>query len=133
MGWLLHLDGALRAWVVSHRLPALDGVMRLMSDIGRSGVVWIAIAAIYAALRRVSLAGVLTVGLSILAASIVTNQILKPTVGRDRPFIAVPAVPVIGDKPTDRSFPSGHASNSFAGAYALSRTVGPPTALWWTL
>jgi undecaprenyl-diphosphatase len=131
--WLLQLDGVARAWVVAHRVRALDGVMWALSAVGEGGMIWVAIAAALVLVKRLTLAGLARVALSILLASLVVNQVLKPAIGRDRPFVVVPDVLVIGPSPADRSFPSGHAGNSFAAATALTRVAPAGTAAWWTL
>jgi len=127
---LAHVDTVLRAWVVAHRLHALDGVMWLLSAVGRGGSLFIGIAIAFAvqARRPRALARVV---LSILLAVLVADHLLKPAVGRERPFDRMPAVAVIGGKPNDASFPSGHAASAFAGAYSLSRAAPGGALFWW--
>jgi len=135
MHWLLTLDRAVLDWFVS--LPesqALDGVMLALSGVGFRGIAFIVLAAI-AALRwrglRVMGAWrvVLAVGLAILASDVV----LKPLVGRQRPFEGPAAVRTIGPHAHGRSFPSGHATTAVAGAYALSLLWRTRRRAWWTL
>ena len=44
-----------------------------------------------------------------------------------------PDIHVIGGRPGDPSFPSGHSANAFAGAYVLSRIVPAAQVVWWTI
>lgn len=127
------MDAALCAWVVAHRVHAFDGVMLLLSVTSKNGMVWLGLGSILVALRRLSLAGFARLALSILLASLVANQLLKPAIGRRRPYVTTPAIAVIGKLPDDSSFPSGHASDAFAAAYALSRTASAPALPWWAL
>ena len=55
------------------------------------------------------------------------NMILKPLVGRIRPFAVNTAVELLTAPPADASFPSGHTAASFAAVFAL-RASGSP--LW---
>jgi membrane-associated phospholipid phosphatase len=54
-------------------------------------------------------------------------------VHRTRPFVRTPAVEVIGGRPHDSSFPSGHASTAFAGATTLAHLAPHAAVGWWTL
>ena len=53
MGHLLEIDGVARAWVVAHRWSALDGLMWVLSVLGRAGMIWVAIGAVLAVARRI--------------------------------------------------------------------------------
>jgi undecaprenyl-diphosphatase len=130
---LLAFDHALRSWVVLHRIGALDGVMWGVSAVGRGGMIWVLLALVLIALRRFGLSSLAAVLLALLLASLVTDQLLKPMVGRERPYVGTPDVRVIGGRPDDASFPSGHAANAFAGAYVLSAVAEEPAILWWGL
>lgn len=55
------------------------------------------------------------------------NIVLKPLVGRVRPFLVNTAVELLTAPPADASFPSGHTAASFAAVFAL-RASGSP--LW---
>jgi undecaprenyl-diphosphatase len=60
-----------------------------------------------------------------VAGAYVVNTAIKPIVGRRRP--SLPDLPALTGTPTGLSFPSAHASTSFAGALAYSR-MGLPAA-----
>jgi len=128
---VIAFDQIVRAWVVDHRVGWLTPVMAGASIIGRGGLVWIVLAAIFAVWRR--RADVMwQTALALLVAAQIADQVIKPIAGRARPFTASSVV-VIGDRPHDSSFPSGHASTAFAGAFMLSGAVPEARIAWWAL
>jgi undecaprenyl-diphosphatase len=129
----MELDHWLRLLVVTHRLHWLNPVMWAVSVIGRAGIVWVAAGLALTLARRLPPRGLVQLALAILLASLVTNQLLKPLIGRERPFVRTPDIHVIGGRPGDPSFPSGHSANAFAGAYVLSRIVPAAQVVWWTM
>ena len=58
---------------------------------------------------------------------IACNMILKPLIGRIRPFAFRPELPLLVSPPGDASFPSGHTAAAFAVVFAL-KTAG--SSLW---
>lgn len=64
----------------------------------------------------------------IWASSLLVEGPLKAIFRRRRPFHKVVEVVVIGTKPSNWSFPSGHAATAFAGAHLLGREV--PSLRW---
>ncbi|HEX9100315.1 MAG TPA: phosphatase PAP2 family protein [Candidatus Dormibacteraeota bacterium] len=96
-----------------------DRYVSVLSDLGE-GLGWVAGGAALAILggtkgRR---AGVATAVAS-LTATYVVQQRVKPLFRRVRPFVNREAR-VVGIKPADHSFPSGHTASSFAAATALA-------------
>jgi undecaprenyl-diphosphatase len=132
MTWLLSADYALRAWVVAHRIWWLDGAMWTLSTVGRVGLVWFIPGAV-SARRTGRWRMFLMLVVAVLLAWIVADMVLKPAVGRHRPFIRTPAVRVIGGKPHDASFPSAHAAGAFAAAVVLSMMMERLRIFWWLL
>jgi undecaprenyl-diphosphatase len=130
---ILGADAAVRVWFASHHAPALDWVMLALTAIGRAGSIWLLLGVLLAFKRPVTAAGVLQMALAILIAGQLTDRVLKPAVGRVRPFVAVMDVRVVGDRPGTYSFPSGHAATAFAGAYGLSRIWRRMRPAWWLL
>jgi undecaprenyl-diphosphatase len=133
MPQLLHVDVAIRTWIVLHRLPFLTGMMWGLSAIGRGGIVWLLIAAVLTAMKRLRPREWVQLALALLVTSTMTDALLQPVVGRERPFVRSLDVAVIGDRPTSGSFPSGHTANAFAGAVVLSRFAAAPALAWWVL
>ena len=130
---MLHLDQSARLWVVAHRAGWLDGVMWIVSVIGRGGFVWLVIGLTVTLIRRTTPGLLLELTLAIVLASLLGNHVLKPLVSRERPFVSTPEILVIGSRPGDASFPSGHAANEFAGASVLARRLSAQRLLWWAL
>ncbi len=128
---MLSLDHLVRAWVVSHRIAPLNSILWFLSVIGRGGMAWLAIAGGLAVARRDRRAFTVVL-LAVLMASALADYVVKPAVDRERPFDTMPGE-VIGGKPHDASFPSGHSANAFAGALTLSHVAPGWSALWWTL
>jgi undecaprenyl-diphosphatase len=130
---MVQLDRWLRLLVVTHRLAVLDPLMWFVSVIGRGGVVWLIAGAALVLTRRMRIPAFVQLALSVLLASTMANQVVKPLVGRERPFVSTPQIRVIGGQPDDASFPSGHAANAFAGAAALSQAAPGARVVWWAL
>ena len=104
--------------MVTHRLGWLDPVFVGLSWLGSYGLVWLALAALGAAVwRRPQL--LLLVGAADLAAEFGSLG-LRHAIGRPRPPLRFPdPEPLVGVSSTP-SFPSGHATTSFACAVLLA-------------
>ena len=107
----------------------LDAVMLALSTVGRAGIVWAAIAVVGLALRRVRPMA----AWQVLLALLVGGGILKPLIHSPRPYTVDPHARVIGARPGDYSFPSGHAATSFAAAVALARAWPGGRVAWFVL
>jgi len=99
--------------------PASDRYVSVISDLGE-GLGWVAGGVALALLggpkgRR---AGAATAVASLAATYLVQVQV-KPLFRRVRPFVNREAR-VVGVRPPDDSFPSGHSASSFAAATALA-------------
>ena len=99
--------------------PVSDRYISTISDLGE-GLGWVAGGAAIAMLggRRGRRAGLATAVAS-MAATYIVQKHVKPIFRRVRPFVDREAR-VVGMRPVDHSFPSGHAASSFAAATALS-------------
>ena len=121
------LDRELRDWVVDNRLGILDPFFEALSYAGSFGFVWLAIA--------VGISGFswsrpwlwTRVGAAILISESVSGA-LKEWIERDRPAVADPDPDTLVDLPATYSFPSGHATVSFACATVLALAV--PRLAW---
>jgi membrane-associated phospholipid phosphatase len=104
--------------------PALDRGMAGFSRLGEHAGLWLAIGTVGQTLDR----GRRTRwrrALGTVAGTYALNTAIKPVIGRRRPNL--PDLPPLMGTPTGLSFPSAHASTSFAGALAYSR-LGLPAA-----
>jgi undecaprenyl-diphosphatase len=111
----------------------LDSLMLALTAIGRGGAIWLVIAIGGVLVRRARAMAMWQVGLALLLSLLVTDGILKPLVHEPRPFQANPHARVLGARPSGYSFPSGHASSSFAAAVSLARAWPAGAAAWFLL
>jgi len=110
---------ALLDWIQLHlRCGVLDAVMPLVSLICDHGEVWILLAMVLLVRRRTRREG-LAVACALALDLLACNVIVKPLVGRIRPFAVNTAVTLLVSAPMDASFPSGHTAASFAAVFAL--------------
>lgn len=109
-----------------------DRYVSVMSDLGE-GLGWVAGGIALAVLggpkgRRAGMA----TAVASLAATYVVQWRVKPLFRRVRPFVNREAR-VVGIRPPDHSFPSGHTASSFAAATALSFFYPKAAPLAYTL
>ncbi len=107
--------------------PKADRAVERFSKLGERGAVWLAIGAAGYALDREKReqwrrATGTVVGVYVL------NTLVKLLVRRRRPQL--PGLPPLTNTPTQLSFPSAHASTSFAGALAYTRLGLPAVPLY---
>lgn len=113
-------------WIQANlRCGVLDVLMPALSWTCNHGEIWIVLAAVLLAVKRYRRQG-LAVGCALVTDLVLCNLILKPLVGRVRPFAGHP-VKLLIPPPTDASFPSGHTAASFAAVFALKASGSP---LW---
>ena len=112
MRWERHLEH----WLVAHRTGALDWFFIALSWIGTLGAVWIAIALVVAATLRRPIIAVMV--LAAIGAGDLASDAGKAVIPRHRPFEHQ-----LGPPSSTHSFPSGHASTSFAAAVVLGHYV----------
>jgi len=107
--------------------PKVDRAVERFSKLGERGAVWIAIGAAGYALdepRRPQWRR----AVSAVVGTYALNTAVKLVVRRRRPQL--PGLPPLTDTPTQLSFPSAHASTSFAGALAYTRLGLPAVPLY---
>ena len=119
----------LRAARTTLHTPALERAVGAFSALGQHGAIWLAIGARGAlrererARRRRWRHGLRVVGYAYLL-----NTALKLLVRRRRPVLD--GLPALVRTPTQLSFPSAHATTSFAGALGYSRAGAPAAPLY---
>lgn len=107
------------------RCRFLDIWMPVLSRLCDHGEIWIVLALLLLARRQTRRTGCVLI-LALLLNLVCCNMILKPWIGRLRPF-TVRGTELLIRAPLDASFPSGHTSASFAATGAL-HTAG--SRLW---
>ena len=121
------MELAVLDWIQVHlRCGVLDAVLPWISGTADHGEVWILLAAVLLLLRRQRRYGA-AVACGLVLDLVACNLVLKPLIGRVRPFAVNPDVVLLIAPPGDASFPSGHTAASFAAVFAL-KTAGSP--LW---
>ena len=121
------LELAILNWIQVHlRCGFLDAVLPVISRTADHGELWIILAVVLLLIKGQRKYGAaMAVGLVLDLVS--CNMILKPLIGRIRPFAVNGLVELLIPPPLDASFPSGHTAASFAAVFAL-KTAGSP--LW---
>ncbi len=121
------MEFAILDWIQSHlRCGFLDAVLPAISWTSNHGEIWILLALCLLAVKRTRRQGA-TVAVALLMDLLCCNMILKPLIGRVRPFAVNPLVELLVAAPLDASFPSGHTAVSFAAVFALKASGSP---LW---
>jgi undecaprenyl-diphosphatase len=121
------LDRELRDLVVDHRLGVLDPLFEALSYAGSYGFIWLAIAVAISGFSWSRPWLWTRVGVAILVSESISG-VLKEWSRRDRPPVADPDPTPLVDLPVTFSFPSGHATVSFACATTLALAV--PRLSW---
>jgi membrane-associated phospholipid phosphatase len=106
--------------------PRLEVVARRYSRLGEHSYLWFAIAALGIAAHRRERPTYLRLGRAVIAAEL-SNAALKQVIRRRRP--ALEGLPALMATNSPLSYPSAHASTSFAAARVLSAAV-PPAAVY---
>ena len=120
-------ESAVLDWIQLHlRCGFLDRLMPFVSGLSNHGEIWILLAAVLLLLRRQRAYG-LSAACALTLDLIACNLVLKPLIGRIRPFAFRPDLLLLVPPPGDASFPSGHTAAAFAAVFAL-KTAGSP--LW---
>lgn len=116
---MLSFEFAILDWIQANlRTPALDLLMPAITTLGNGGLIWLVLAGILLLFPKHRKAGAAVLAGLVLEV-ICCNLLLKPLVARIRPCDINTAVQLLIARPTDFSFPSGHAGASFAAVSAL--------------
>lgn len=121
------MELAILDWIQAHlRCGFLDAVLPLITRTADHGELWIILALVLLLIRKQRKYGA-AVACGLVLDLVSCNLLLKPLVGRIRPFAVNTAVELLVKAPLDASFPSGHTAASFAAVFAL-KAAGSP--LW---
>jgi len=126
MGWeerfLLFLQESIRN-------PVLDRVMQFITSLGDAGFLAILVCIVLLCIKKYRRAGA-AASLSLILDFVAVNLVLKNLVARTRPYDMLENLLLITKRPSDWSFPSGHAGACFAVAsvlfFCLPRRFGIP-------
>jgi membrane-associated phospholipid phosphatase len=110
-----------------HGDPRAERAVARFSQLGEHGGVWLAIGAVGWAVDRPH-AGEWSRAVGAVAATYALNTAVKLAVRRRRPEL--PGLPALSATPTQLSFPSAHASTSFAAARLYARLGLPAPVLY---
>lgn len=121
------MELALLDWIQLHlRCGFLDWLMPFVSGLSDHGEIWILLAAALVLIRRQRRYG-LCAACALALDFAACNLVLKPLIGRVRPFTFRPELSLLVSPPGDASFPSGHTAAAFAVVFALKGAGSP---LW---
>jgi decaprenylphosphoryl-5-phosphoribose phosphatase len=136
--WALAPDGAeamrssdlvlLRAARSVGHTPQRERAVAAFSELGQHAAIWLAFGAGAAAFSAGSERRRWRGATATVAASYVLNTAIKFAVRRPRPQLA--DLPPLAATPTQLSFPSAHATTSFAAARLYSRAGAPAPPLY---
>lgn len=131
-------------WIQAHlQSTFLDFIMPYITILGDAGIFWIACAVILMLIPKHRKAG-FSMGIALIFGVVVCNMILKPLVGRIRPYNYNLEVlklqwqdflvhgKLLVETPHDFSFPSGHTIASFEASVALyknNKRLGIPALI----
>ena len=115
---------------IQHALNAdwLTPIMKAITFCGEAGWLAILFCAVLVVIKKTRKIGWICTA-SIAFTFILCNLILKPTVDRLRPWEVFDGVMMLVADPGDASFPSGHAANNTAVAFAFWLSTRPEKAL----
>lgn len=127
MDFLLEVDR--QVFLLVNHLPHCSLVVSLMlflSTIGIAGATWFILGSLFVFReKKKDLKSIISflwpLILSLVLSHLVVNLTLKPLTSRMRPNFVLPETILLGPVHYDFSFPSGHATSSFAAAYVLGK------------
>ncbi len=136
INWLDKQDTRLFIFINNHtpRTARTNAFFHYLSFIFNGGWAWIVGAALlWPFYPRQAARIIQQISLPIWVAALVVEGPVKKYFRRRRPFIDVVRAIVVGKKPGNWSFPSGHAAAAFAGARMMARCLPRWQVLWYFL
>lgn len=123
-------------WIQLHMAnPFLDKAMPIITVLGDAGIFWMIWAALLLFTKKHRRTGI-GMAIAMMLGLVVCNMILKPAVGRIRPYDFQESLGVtinlLIEKQHDFSFPSGHTIASFEACTVLllcSKKMGIPATI----
>ena len=109
-------DGQFLIWLQENvRSDVLTPIMKLITHLGDKGIFWILIAIVMLFFKKTRPLGIMA-GIALVFSVLINNVLIKPNVGRIRPYEVVDGLKLLIERQHDPSFPSGHSGASFAAA-----------------
>lgn len=124
MEYIQYVDMEILKFIHGTSNAFLNNAMRHITLLGNGGMIWIIIAILLLLSKKYRRVGILA-ALSLLLVTIFGEGIIKHIVQRPRPFTELRYMKILITKPSSYSFPSGHASSSFAVAYVIGKKIKP--------
>ena len=135
--WAVSFDLPILDWIQANMAnPFLDFIMPIITALGDAGIFWMVCAAVLALTKKYRRVGF---GMAIAMAMglLVCNIILKPSVGRPRPYdfqmeLFGREILLLIEAQHDFSFPSGHTIASFEACTVLmlgDKKLGIPATI----
>lgn len=113
------MDETALVWIAEHlRCAVLDPVMKLYTQLGNAGLLFIGLALVMLCFKQTRRAGWAAL-CAMLLGLIVVNLTIKPLVSRARPWLVIEGFVNLVPEHDPNSFPSGHTNAAFAFAVAL--------------
>lgn len=127
--WLSALEGSFLLWIQEClRCPLVDPFVEVYTQLGNSGLLWIALSLLMLCSKRTRKAGAVAL-LAMFCGLLCTNILLKHLFMRPRPWLTVEGLTYLVVEKDPNSFPSGHTCAAFAAAGAWARFL-PKKRKW---
>ena len=121
--FLSELDGGILLWIQEYlRNPMLTPILKVITTLGNGGAIWILLALLILMLPKTRKVGCMMVA-ALLGTLLINNILLKNLIARTRPYEVIEGLTYLVRRPSEFSFPSGHAGSSFAAACVMLRRL----------
>ena len=121
--FLSELDGGILLWIQDYlRNPVLTPILKVITTLGNGGAILILLTLLILMLPKTRKAGCMMMA-ALLGTLLINNILLKNLVARTRPYEVIEGLTYLVRRPSEYSFPSGHAGSSFAAACVMLRKL----------
>ncbi len=119
MDFIEKIDADILLWIQDYlRNDVLTFIMKFITHLGDAGLMWILIALGLLCFKKTRKVGAMC-AVALVMSLLINNVILKPLIGRVRPYEVIDGLTLLVKKAHDFSFPSGHTASSFACGVVL--------------
>lgn len=112
MNFITKIDISILNLIQNLKSPLMNKIMTTITAFGNMGIFWILLIIIFLTTKEYKKMAKFMI-VCMLVNVVIVNLIIKPAVGRQRPFEIVEGIKLLVLKPQDPSFPSGHSAISF--------------------